>query len=233
MILGRRPQRGLPLRLAWGLAAGAASVAPAHAHGAIAQMNAFYGGMAHPFLNLPQWLMLVALGLWLGQQRGLRLAAPMLALSACSAPALLLASGAFGLPRLPAPAPGVLTGLAMVLGALVAASIRTSGGATDALRPLAAGLAGIAIGLDSGVDGSPTAGALALFMAGAWVVITVLTANVAYYAALATGPVRVTASGPAAPGRRWVQVGMRIVGAWIFAASLMMLAFQLRGAWQT
>ena len=215
-------------RLAWVFAAGAAPIGTAHAHGAIAQMNAFYGGMAHPFLEPPQWLLLLALGLWLAQRRGLALAAPMLALAVCTVPSLLLASGAFGLPRLPPPPSGVLTAMGMVAGALVATSFAQAPGAGDRLRTLAAGAVGIAIGLDSGVDGTPAAGALALFMAGTWVVITVFTANIAYYAALAVG----TPQGPDGAGRYWVRIGMRIVGAWTFAACLMMLAFQLKGAWQ-
>lgn len=187
-----------------------APLAPAHAHGAVAGTNSFYAGLFHPFQNLPQMLVLIGLGLWLGQRPAQRLKWPMLAFSVCCAVALLLTTGIVGV--IPVPAGGWLIGLALCFGVLIASAVRTPAW----LSAVMAAVAAIAVALDSGVDGSPDAGPLALILLGTWICTCLLVANVAYYTGLL-------------PQRRWVQIGIRIAGSWMAAAAVLVLAFYLKG----
>lgn len=192
----------------WAVTTGLALPSLAHAHSAVAGMNSFYAGLLHPLLTLPHVLVLLGLGLWLGQLHPLRLKAPMLAYAIGCAAALLLTT------RVAVP-PSSQTGVIVVAlgcGLLVAASARLPAG----LRATVAAVAAMAVALDSGVDGAPANFATALTLLGTWISTTVLVANVAYYTALC-------------PQRPWVQIALRIAGSWIAAASLLVLAFALRG----
>lgn len=200
--------RRAPLRLA--IAAAALSLRPgwANAHGAVEGMNSFYGGLFHPFLNLPQVLVLLGLGIWLGQTPPLRLKSPLLAFALCIAAALIATT------RFPGwlTPPTLLMALALVFGLLIATVTKLP----DGLRAVLAAIAAVAIGLDSGVDGIPAAGALALILLATWISTTVVVANLAYYTSIC-------------PARQWVRIGIRIAGSWITAASVLVLAFYLKG----
>ncbi|MDB5851146.1 MAG: hypothetical protein JWP29_4898 [Rhodoferax sp.] len=184
----------------------------ARAHGAVDGVNSFYAGLLHPFQNLPHLLLLVGLGIWLGQRQPLKIGLPMLACAVGAALGLLLTTPLAGPFRVPAPSPGWLIGAALCVGVLIASSL----GAPGWLRAAIAGVAGMAVAFDSGVDGTPPIGTLALMLAGTWAIIVVLVANVAYYVSLV-------------PRVKWLQIAVRIVGSWLAAASVLVLAFYLKG----
>jgi hypothetical protein len=150
-------------------------------------------------------MIVLGLALLLGMRVPLRLKLPMAALAVSSALALGVVA------RIPfSPPEPVLNLVAMLLGLLVAVG-RT-------LHPAA--LAGIcsvcavAIGLDSGVD--PESGMVAWkTLLGTWLGI----AGVTGYLALAVSN---------GAEKNWARTGMRILGSWIFAIAILMLAFALR-----
>ena len=171
-------------------------------------MNSFYGGLLHPLLTLPHVLVLLGLGIWLGQHPPLRLKPPLLAFATGCAAALLLTTR-FAVP--PAMSNWVMAA-ALGCGILVAASARLP----VLLGVAVAAVAAIAVALDSGVDGALTALATSFTLLGTWISTTVLVANVAYYISLC-------------PPRQSVQIALRIAGSWIAAASVLVLAFALKG----
>lgn len=179
----------------------------AHAHSAVAGMNSFYAGLLHPLLTLPHVLVLLGLGIWLGQHPPLRLKTPMLAYATGCAAALLLTTRI----AMPPSSQTAVVAVALGCGLLVAASARLHIG----LRATVAAVAAIAVALDSGVDGAPANLATALTLLGTWISTTVLVANIAYYTALC-------------PQRPWVQIALRIAGSWMAAVSLLVLAFAFK-----
>lgn len=52
-------------------------------------------------------------------------------------------------------------------------------------------------------------------LAGTWISLTVLLADIANYASFCTK-------------KHWLKVGIRVIGSWIIAVALLMLAFSLR-----
>jgi hypothetical protein len=75
-------------------------------------------------------------------------------------------------------------------------------------------LAALALGLDSAVE-SGIALVITKTLLGTWTGLILAVADVAYYASLFNQ-------------RQWQQVGLRVAGSWITAASFMILAFALR-----
>ena len=72
----------------------------------------------------------------------------------------------------------------------------------------------IAIGLDSG----PETGSIAIVLKtlfGTWLIIVFIVFDIAYYASFAAR-------------KKWSKVGLRIIGSWIIAISLLVLAFALK-----
>ena len=179
-----------------------------HAHSSVAGMNSFYAGLLHPLLTLPHMLVLLALGILLGQRPPLRMKTPLLAFAIGSAAALLLTTRV----AIPLSSQHAVMAVALGCGILVAASARLPVG----LRAAVAAVAAITVALDSGVDGAPTVFATTLTLLGTWISTTVLVANVAYYTSLC-------------PPRQWVQIALRIAGSWMAAASVLVLAFALKG----
>lgn len=194
---------GLLATALWAVSVGA------QAHGSAQGVNSFYGGLLHPLQSGAQVLVLLGLGIWLGQRPPLRLKLPMLVFCTGCALALLLTSGIAGPP--PVPSPAWLMGLSMCFGVLIASRAAAPGWLSAAL---AAGAA-LAVGLDAGVDGLPPPTTLALILLGSWISSSALLANVAYYVS-------------ACPRREWVEIGIRIVGSWLAAASILMLAFYFK-----
>jgi hypothetical protein len=114
--------------------------------------------------------------------------------------------------RIPTVPPAVLSVIALALGALVALGRplpRILYGAS-----IAAGAA--AVGLDSVVE---TGGAKVICetLIGTWVGVNILLLNFIYYVSLA-----------AETKKQWLAIGIRVAGSWIFAISVLMLAFALR-----
>lgn len=74
--------------------------------------------------------------------------------------------------------------------------------------------AALAIGLDSAVE-TTSASTIVKTLAGTWTSMTVLLADIAIYASFCTK-------------KNWLKVGMRVMGSWIIAITLLVLAFSLR-----
>ena len=178
-----------------------------YAHGASAGMAGFGGGLIHPLITPPHILLLLALGLWLGQQRPLALRAPSLIFVPAAAVGLLMTTY---LPLALAWQP-VLMVLALTAALLLTTSSRLPAWAA---LPLIGG-AGLALGLDSGVDSSNSTTALAITLLATWMGLSLCLVNFAYYTSLL-------------PQRKWIQIGVRVAGSWLAAICLLGLAFTFR-----
>lgn len=203
----KRNRAGLTqLRLAALLAV--ALPASAQAHTTVQGMNDFWSGAFHPLLTPLHALLLLGLGVWLGQSVPLRLRWPLLGFVTFSAAGLALTTTGF----MAGVHPAVLAGFAFSVGGFVALARPLPEAARGAIFAAAA----LAIGLDSGVE---TGGAMKVVMTllGTWVGLGVCLLNIAHYVSLA-----------ADTGRQWLRIGIRVAGSWIVAITLLILAFALR-----
>lgn len=205
----RWPRLCIPLKRLWVVAAAgiAALFTPttAYAHGKIEGIGDFYNGVAHP-LRVPEHaLLLVALSLVLARHEPLRLTPPMAVFAVCSALAIVLAGSA-------APAgvgPVVLLVLLMGLGGLV-----VWGAALPvAIRAVLCGVVAVAVGLDSAAEGDSLPASIKLGL-GTWLCMAVLVVDLAFYASLSKA--------------KWMDIGRRVLGAWVLAIAILMLAFHLK-----
>lgn len=176
----------------------------AAAHGGLPGGGGFYSGAAHPFLAIEQFMGLLALGLLLGGGAGSRL--PLLFLAATLCAGLAAGLGYSG-------AEPLMLGLALVLGGLLAVGqpVPVWG------MSLAAVLTGWIVGTDTDVP-APASTSLAESVApfaGVVVGVFLIVLNAAALSSAAKGP----AAG----------IALRIVGSWIAAIALMVLALELRG----
>ncbi len=163
-------------------------------------------GALHPLMSPAHLLVLVGLALHLAQQVPFGLKAALRTFAPVSAVALALTmNGRFGAIYQP-----VLVALALMLGILVALELRLPQWASVVV----CGLAAACIGLDSGVEDQATVATVKMLL-GTWLVINAL---VAYLAMVASN----------AADRTWARTAIRIIGSWIIAISLMVLAFALR-----
>jgi len=166
-------------------------------------LQAFAEGLFNPALVPAHTLALCGLGLFIGQQSSRAL--PVLSLAAGLAGGLIAIALAVG----PTPSRIVLLADAALIGGLVASAWAPP-------RPvgwLLAAIAGAALALDSPPQAATIAQGNATLLGtglGACVLLVVVSAG----AALAT--------------RRWQQLGVRIVGSWIAASALLVLALLLR-----
>lgn len=171
-------------------------------------MNAFSSGLLHPWMTPTHVIILLALGLWLGQEVPLRLGLPCKVFAPTAAVALAVSATKWTI----AVPPFILVAIALVIAAMVALDARLPAPVRVALLAAAA----IGIGLDSGPE---TTTPIATFstLAGTWVSLGLGLVNIAYYVSLA-----------AASQMQWLRIGIRVAGSWIFAISLLMVAFALR-----
>lgn len=171
-------------------------------------MNAFSSGLLHPWMTPTHVMILLALGLWLGQQVPLRLGLPCKVFAPAAAAALTLSATKW----IAVVPPLILVAIALVIAAVVALEARLP----SAVRVVLLAAAAMGIGLDSGPE---TATPFDTFstLAGTWVSLGLGLVNIAYYVSLAT-----------ALQKKWISIGIRVAGSWIFAISLLMLAFTLR-----
>lgn len=180
----------------------------AQAHLTLKGVNDFWAGALHPVLTPAHILVLLSLGLELGQRSGTLLRYPLAAFASLSAVGLAVATlgGIAGIH------PVILTGLALITGALVALKKQLPQFFCSAL----VGAGALAMGLDSGVDwGTPTTVFVTLL--GTWIALNVVLMNLIYGVSQA-----------AEQPRQWLHIGIRVAGSWIVAISLLMLAFALR-----
>jgi hydrogenase/urease accessory protein HupE len=180
--------------------------ASAHAHTPIEGIGDFLAGLVHPLTTPSHILVLLALGLLLGQQSPLKLKWPMLVFVSASALALVLTTAGF----IAKVYPPVLLAIALCAATFVALE--------KSLPPLAShvlfAVAAMAIGLDSRVESTSTATVIKT-LTGTWISLAVLLADIAIYASFCTK-------------KNWMKVGVRVAGSWIIAITLMVLAFALR-----
>lgn len=173
----------------------------ARAHSPIPAVGAFYNGMLHPLITPAHALVLLAVGLLCGQH------APRVSRPALPAFAALLALGlAWPLPAVSPHTAAALLALAAAAGVCVAL-----GGVWRGLAALMAAGAGLAIGLDTRADAGPalTVADGAGIWLGAVLAVTLV-------------------GGLSAPLRRsWQRIGVRALGSWIAAASLLVLTLTL------
>lgn len=197
-------------RRPWLIAPLAVLALPAHAdaHMTVQGMSSFMTGALHPLMTPPHVIILLALGLAVGQHVPLRLGKPLQVFAACSAIGLALTATG----RIAGVHPAILSGIAFALGGLVALGKELP----TVVRATLIGAGALAIGLDSGME---TGGAMAIFgtLAGTWIGLLVYLVNFAFYTSLA-----------AEKKQQWLQIAIRVAGSWILAISLLMLAFALR-----
>lgn len=186
--------------------------APAAAHTITPGTSGFTDGLHHPFGQAAHIMIILGAGLLLGQRE---IAAWRSPLYGCLAG---LAAGLAGGPLLVSPALEPRLALALLLLAVVL------GGLVALARPLPAAplaallaLAGLGLGLDSAPEGTLQQILAALFGSGFAVIFALL--NVTMLSHYARGNLA---------RRPWQMIGVRIVGSWIAAAGIMVLALQLR-----
>ncbi len=181
---------------------------PAHAHGALPGGGGFYAGLSHPFLAWEHLLLILALGLLLGSHIRPTRKNALVAFATG-----LIAGGWLGTETLDWHyATAFVLALGVVSGSLVAAALNIPSSGLTAL----AAACGIAIGLDTGVPAPTSTSFIAIYAPYAGVVVGafLILLNAMALAALAVRPP--------------YTIGLRVVGAWVVAASLMVLALTLR-----
>lgn len=178
-----------------------APVTEASAH-TVLGITGFAGGLLHPLLVLSHLAALIALALLIGQQQRLR------SLPIVFAIALIASLGAIALAYVPTYAEPALLTLAAVIGAMVALARPLPW----MVRAALAAATGLAIGLDSPPE------AISLPEANLTLAGTALSAIALLFAL----------SWLAAQIRRdWQRIGVRIIGSWIAASAIMVLALRL------
>lgn len=165
-------------------------------------MTAFFGGLLHPLLVPAHVMAMLALALLIGQQNWDRAAAVVYVA------AVLAGLGAIALAYVPRWAEEGLLGSATLAGLLVALARPLPGPAVASL----AGALGLALGLDSPPE------VISLRDANLALLGTALGA-VIVPGALATVTPRLAGS--------WPRIGVRILGSWIAASGILVLALRL------
>jgi hydrogenase/urease accessory protein HupE len=169
------------------------------------QTVALLAGAMHPWINLDSGLTLCALTLWMTQGARLTDVEPFLVSGACLAAGVAVGSW------LAIPSPTALPYLlALAAGGCVSLDLAPR----PPLRFVAVGLFALLAGYFAGADAAADVTAPELFACGALAGGLVIPLGVA--ALLAGRP------------SRWLRVALRIVGSWIAAIGLMVLALRLR-----
>ncbi len=181
-------------------------VSTAQAHLTVEGVGEVANGALHPLMTPAHALVILSLGLLLGQQVPLKLKLPIRIFAPVSAAALLFTLSG----RVNGFYQPVLIGIALTAAILVALEIRIPSWVGAVLCAAAA----LGIGLDSAVGTGTTVSVLKT-LAGTWLG---LNAAVFYLAVCASN----------AEDRKWARVGLRVLGSWIIAIALMVLAFSLR-----
>ena len=171
-------------------------------------MGLFTGGLIHPLITPAHLLILLGLGLWLGQHPPLLLRTPMLLFAPFSAAGLWLTTQ-MTVPPLWQP---LLICLAFCIALVVTLSARLPAWAFKLVPALAA----FSIGLDSGLDSGASATNTAITLIASWIALNLAVANFAFYTSIC-------------PQRQWLQIGIRVAGSWIAAICMLLLAFSLKG----
>ncbi|GAA5125065.1 hypothetical protein GCM10023212_26010 [Luteolibacter yonseiensis] len=178
----------------------------ASAHMAVEGAGEIGNGALHPVMTPAHVLLLLGLGLLLGQQTPLDLGKRLRVFAPASAAALLFTfTGTIREINQP-----VLIALSLCVAILVALEKRLPRFVPEFLCTLTA----IGIGIDSAVETGDT-GTILKTLIGTWLAMNAIVFYIA-----------ICASNGA--DKQWAKVGVRILGSWIIAISLMVLAFSLR-----
>jgi urease accessory protein len=164
-------------------------------------MSGLVGGLLHPLAVPTHILALLAIGLLIGQQRSRLI--PLVAFLAGLAAGL----GALAVAVATTSAANVLLSAAAVSGLLVALAYPLPVFVSVAL----AAIAGVAVGLDSPPVAIAIATAVAMLIGtgiGAGLAVAILAAGTSYLT------------------RAWQQIGVRILGSWIAASAILVLALR-------
>ena len=175
------------------------------AHGGLPGGGGFYSGLAHPFVAIEQFLALLAFGFLLGQQGRDQLRIPLLVL-----PLMLSAGLAPGITVDYAQA--ILLGLALLMGVTVAAAPHVSTWVVTTAAALLGGIVGIDTDVPEMISVDPAA-TLAPYI-GVFVGVFLIVMDAAALASVARKQVP--------------RIAVRVVGSWIAAIALMVLALQFR-----
>ena len=177
----------------------------AWAHSTIPGLEGFAGGALHPLTTPAHLLLIVALGLLLGQRSPLDLKPLFVVFVPCLMLALMLTTTGL----IKAVSQPVL--IALALGGAIPVSLERPVPSV-AYRGISAAAA-FAIGFDSAPEPGP-ASILIKTLLGTWIMVIFLVFDVAYYTSLAMQ-------------KHWPRLGVRILGSWIIAISLLVLALSL------
>ncbi|MEO8614143.1 MAG: HupE/UreJ family protein [Luteolibacter sp.] len=178
----------------------------AHAHLTVEGAGEVGSGALHPLMTPAHVLILLGLGLMLGQRVPLDLKTPLQVLAPASAIALLATTTG----KIAGVYPPILIGTAMGIAVLVALEMKIPALVCRVICAIAA----VGIGLDSGLE-TGTAIVVGKTLAGTWISMNIAAAYIAICAS----------HGAEKP---WAKTGIRVIGSWIIAISLLVLAFSLR-----
>ncbi len=178
----------------------------AQAHLAVEGAGEIGNGALHPLLTPAHALILLGLALLIVQRVPLDLKRPMMVLAPVSAVALLLTTTGM----LTSVYQPILIGIAMLIATLVALDLKVS----PRIGQVVSAVAAIGIGLDSGLDKGPTLIALKTLL-GTWISINLVVPYLAICVSHGAD-------------KTWARTGIRVIGSWIIAISLLVLAFSLR-----
>ena len=177
---------------------------PALAHSPIEGISNFYNGLLHPVLVPAHLLLLLAVGLFLGQQGPKRIKLALGVFSVATIVGLAMAWFSIGNAM-----ETLILALSAVVGLLVVASVQTA----LFWSVVIALLAGFFLGIDSAQEElSGKEKLLSLFGSGVAIYFLVL-----YPIALADYFNK----------KAWQKIGIRIVGSWVAASSLLVLGLSL------
>jgi urease accessory protein len=197
----------VPVRLWPALVIFLALSAGAHAHSTMPGAGDLVNGALHPVSVPAHVLILLGLGLALGQQVPFGPGRTLLVFAPCAAVALgLTTQFTFTVPQ---PA---LIGVALCAGTVVAMGRQIPFIAWAIL--VAAGA--VCMGLDSGVEDGSGATEIRM-LCGTLAGVVVFLFTTAFYTSMAMEQ-----------KRKWLHIALRVAGSWIVAISLLMLAFALR-----
>jgi hydrogenase/urease accessory protein HupE len=176
----------------------------ADAHGYVRGVNGFYAGFLHPFLAPAHLMALIGLGLLIGQ-RGIAVGRDAMLAVLAGLVAGLLLSDALGNPD----ADSMLLGLTALAGIAVASALPLF--PRLALAPLAA-LLGTVVGIGSAPENLH--GVAWQLMAGGALLSAFLCINVVAILVESLN-------------KAWMRIGVRVVGSWLTASALLVLALSL------
>jgi hydrogenase/urease accessory protein HupE len=162
--------------------------------------------MLHPFLVPAHVLLLLAAGLYMGQQAPRHTAESVVVFGIST----LLGLGAAATGWVTGVDPIILLALAMGAAFLLVIDRPLPSSAAAALF----GGVALLVGFDSAAEKATIATAIKMSL-GTWLCACLVVFNVAYYTSRFT--------------RTWQRVGVRVAGSWILAIAMLVIAFALRG----